>query len=178
MAELTTVARPYAEAVFRASVEAGAVAGFGRALVALGVAAVDVRMASMLGNPKVTAQEKAGVMAAAAGGSLPVELSRLVAVLIENGKASLLPFIADHFARLQRQHEGVVKATITSAMPLADADKTALIDALAKRYGMKVEAEIMVDESLIGGARVQVGDDVVHASVRDTLDRMKQALTA
>lgn len=178
MAELTTVARPYAEAAFRASVDAGAVAGFGHALATLGVAAVDARMSSMLGNPKVTMQEKAGVMAAAAGGSLPAELSRLVTMLIENGKASLLPFIAEHFARLQRQHEGVVKATITSAMPLADADKAGLVEALTKRYGMKVEAAVVVDESLIGGARVQVGDDVVHASVRDTLDRMRQALTA
>lgn len=178
MAELSTVARPYAEAAFRASVEAGAVGPFGRALAALGVAAVDARMASMLGNPKVTAQEKTGVMAAAAGGTLPAELSRLVDTLIENGKAALLSFIAEHFAKLQRQHEGVVKATIASAMPLSDEDKAGLVEALARRYGKKVEAEIVVDAALIGGARVQVGDDVVHASVRDTLDRMKQALMA
>jgi F-type H+-transporting ATPase subunit delta len=54
--------------------------------------------------------------------------------------------------------------------------KAGMVDALAKKYGRRVEAVVIVDESLIGGARVQVGDDVVHASVRDTLNKMAQAL--
>jgi F-type H+-transporting ATPase subunit delta len=59
---------------------------------------------------------------------------------------------------------------------LSDADKASLIDGLARKYGKRVEAEVRVDASLIGGARVQVGDDVIHASVRDTLDKMAIAL--
>jgi len=55
---------------------------------------------------------------------------------------------------------------------LSDADKASLIDGLAKKYGKKVDAEVRIDASLIGGARIQVGDDVIHASVRDTLDKM------
>ena len=178
MAELTTVARPYAEATFRAAVESNATSQFGQALRALGVAASNAQMASMLGNPKVTAAEKANVLVAAAGGNVAAPMANLIATLIDNGKAALLPFISEHFQRLQREHDGVVKATITSAFPLSDAEKSGLVDALAKRYGKKVEAVVNVDESLIGGARVQVGDDVVHASVRDTLDQMKQALMA
>ncbi len=178
MAELTTVARPYAEATFRAAVEANTTAPFGQALQALGVAASNAQMASMLGNPKVTAAEKAAVLASATGGSLAPVLANLVAALIDNGKASLLPFISEHFERLQREHDGVIKATITSAFALTDADKTGLVEAIARKYGKKVEAVVKIDESLIGGARVQVGDDVVHASVRDTLDQMKQALMA
>lgn len=178
MAELTTVARPYAEAVFRASVDVQSATPSGKALQALGVAAANAQMVSMLGNPRVTAAEKASVLAAATGGSLTPLLANLVAMLIDNGKASLLPFISEHFERLQREHDGVIKATITSAFALSDADKSGLVDAIAKKYGKKVEAEVRIDESLIGGARVQVGDDVVHASVRDTLDQMKQALMA
>jgi F-type H+-transporting ATPase subunit delta len=178
MAELTTIARPYAEAVFRAAVDAGDVAGVGAKLHVLGMAASDARMASTLGNPRVTSKEKAELMSSVAGGAIPAALANLVAMLIENGKSTLLPFIDEHFERLQREHEGVVKATITSAFPLSDADKASLVEALAKKYGKRVQAEINIDESLLGGARVQVGDDVVHASVRDTLEQMKHALAA
>ena len=178
MAELTTVARPYAEAAFRTAVEANATVQYGAALKSLGLAVSDVQAASMLGNPKVAVQEKAGVLIAVAGGNLVPPLSNLLTTLIENGKATLLPFISEHFQRLQREHEGVIKATITSAFALSDGEKTSLVDALAKKYGKKIEVDVKVDESLIGGARVQVGDEVVHASVRDTLDKMKHALMA
>jgi F-type H+-transporting ATPase subunit delta len=177
MAELTTVARPYGEAVFRAAVEAGSVAAFGDALFVLGATAADPQAVALLGNPKVTVAEKAAVLSAPAG-ALAKPVANLLTMLIESGKASLLPFIAEHFAKLQREHEGVVKATITSAMALSDADKAGLVEALGRKYGKRVEAIVVVDQELIGGARVQVGDDVIHASVRDTLDQMKQALTA
>jgi F-type H+-transporting ATPase subunit delta len=177
MAELTTVARPYGEAVFRAAVEAGSISAFGDALAVLGAAAANPQAVAILGNPKVTVAEKAAVLSAPAGALAPA-ISNLLTMLIESGKASLLPFIAEHFARLQRQHDGVVKATITSAMQLSDADKSGLVDALSRKYGKRVEAVVVIDAGLIGGARIQVGDDVIHASVRDTLDQMKQALTA
>ncbi len=176
MAELTTVARPYAEAIFRSAVDAKDVAGFGAKLKSLGAIAANAQMASLVGNPNVSAAEKANLMSSVAGGNVPVALANAVLLLIGNGKASLLPFIAEHFERLQREHDGVVKATITSAFPMSDADKAGLVDVLAKKYGKRVEAVVTVDESLIGGARVQVGDDVVHASVRDTLNKMAQAL--
>ena len=177
MAELTTIARPYAEAVFRVAVESGSVAAYGDTLTTLGAAASNLQAAALLGNPKVSVAEKAAVLAAPAG-NLALSIANLVTLLIEAGKASLLPFIAEHFARLQREHDGVVRATISTAMPMTDADKAGLIDALGRKYGKRIEAIVVVDPDLIGGARVQVGDEVIHASVRDTLDQMKQALTA
>ena len=176
MAELTTVARPYAEAAFRASVEARDVAGYGEKLKLFGAAAATHEAASLLGNPKVSANEKAALLFAVAGGNVPDVLQNLANTLIENQRATLLPFISEHFERLQREHDGVVKALITSAFPLSDADTASLIDGLARKYGKRVEAEVKVDASLIGGARVQVGDVVIHASVRDTLDKMAVAL--
>jgi F-type H+-transporting ATPase subunit delta len=176
MAELTTVARPYAEAAFRASVEAGEVSGYGDKLQLLGAAAANREAASLLGNPKVSADEKAELLFSVAGGNVPESLKNLTQTLIENQRATLLPFISEHFARLQREHDGVVKAVITSAFEMNDADKASLIDGLAKKYGKRVEAQVIVDASLIGGARIQVGDDVIHASVRDTLDKMAIAL--
>ena len=176
MAELTTVARPYAEAAFRASVEAKDVSGYGDKLQLFGAAAASGEAASLLGNPKVSAKEKAELLFSVAGGNVPDALKNLANTLIDNQRATLLPFISEHFARLQREHDGVVKALITSAFALSDADKASLVDGLAKKYGKRVEAEVKVDASLIGGARVQVGDDVIHASVRDTLDKMAIAL--
>ena len=176
MAELTTVARPYAEAIFRAAVDAKSVAGFGVKLKALGAVATNAQMASLLGNPNVSARQKAELMAAVVGDGVPAALVNAVLILIGNSKASLLPFIAEHFERLQREHDGVIKAVITSAFPMSEIDKAGMVEVLAKKYGKRVEAEVKVDESLIGGARVQVGDDVVHASVRDTLNQMARAL--
>jgi len=176
MAELTTVARPYAEAIFRSAVDVKDVVGFGVKLKAPATVAVNAQMVSLLGNPNVSAGQKAELIASVVGGSVPAALANATSILISNGKAALLPFIAEHFGRLQRDHDGVVKAVITSAFPMSDADKAGMVEALAKKYGKRVEAEVKVDESLIGGARVQVGDDVVHASVRDTLNQMAQAL--
>jgi F-type H+-transporting ATPase subunit delta len=177
MAELTTVARPYAEAAFRAGIDAKDVAGYGAKLKLFGAAASNREAASLLGNPKVSAKEKAELLFSVAGGNVPDALKNLASTLVENQRATLLPFIAEHFERLQREHDGVVKAVITSAFALNDADKSSLVDALAKKYGKRIEAEVKVDASLIGGARVQVGDEVVHASVRDTLDKMATALS-
>lgn len=176
MAELTTVARPYAEAIFRAAVDAKDLAGFAGKLKALGAVGANAQVVSLMSNPKVAATEKANLMASAAGGNMPSALNNMLAMLIANGKATLLPFIAEHFERLQRDHDGVVKAVITSAFALSDAEKAGLVDALAKKYGKRVDAEVKIDASLIGGARVQVGDEVVHASVRDTLNNMARAL--
>ena len=176
MAELTTVARPYAEAAFRASVEAQDIAGYGDKLKLFGATAMTRDAASLLGNPKVSAEEKAEFLFSVAGGNVPKVLKNLANTLIVNQRATLLPFIIEHFERLQREHDGVVRAVITSAFPLSEADKASLVEGLAKKYGKRVEAEVKVDASLIGGARVQVGDDVIHASVRDTLDKMATAL--
>ena len=176
MAELTTVARPYAEAAFRAAVEAKDIAGFSAKLKQLGAVAGTRDAASLLGNPKVSTKEKAEVLFSVSGGNVPDTLQNLTNSLIDNQRATLLPFISEHFERLQRDHEGVVKAVITSAFALSDVDKASLVEGLAKKYGKRVEAEVVVDASLIGGARVQVGDDVIHASVRDTLDKMAASL--
>jgi len=176
MAELTTVARPYAEAAFRAAVEANDVAAFAKVLQRLGAVAGTREAATLLGNPKVSTAEKAELLFSVAGGNVPVTLQNLTNSLIDNQRATLLPFIGEHFERLQREHDGVVKAVITSAFPMSEADQASLVAGLARKYGKRVEAEVKVDATLIGGARVQVGDDVIHASVRDTLDQMAAAL--
>ena len=177
MAELSTVARPYAEAVFRSALEKNALGPVADALALAAAIARDAQMHSVLGNPKVNAQQKKELFAAAAGGKSHAIVDNTLSVLVDAHREVLIGSIAEQFETLKHEHEKVVRARITSAQPLTDAQRDEIVAALEKRYGKKVEAELDVDAQLLGGARVQVGDQVIHASVRDALAQMAAALT-
>jgi F-type H+-transporting ATPase subunit delta len=176
MAELATVARPYAEAAFRSAVEKNTLARTSDAVQLLAAIAADERMHSVLSDPRVSAQQKKDLFAAVAGDRLDDIARNLLSVLLDNHRDELIGSISEQFDALKREHERVVKARITSAQPLDEAQRQGIVAALEKRYGKKVEAELDVDPELLGGARVQVGDQVIHASVRDALGQMAAAL--
>ena len=177
MAELATVARPYAEAAFEAALDRKSLAPMDEALQLLAAVASDERMRSALGNPRVTAAQKKELFDSVAQGRLDDISRNLVALLVDNHRTVLIPEIAQQFSELKRDHEKVVRATIISAQPLDDTQRADIVAALEKRYGKRVEAELEIDPTLLGGARVQVGDQVIHASVRDALAQMAAALT-
>lgn len=177
MAELATVARPYAEAAFRAALEKGSLGAVAENLAVLAAAERDPQMRSVLTNPKVTAQQKKDLFAAVAGSGLHEVVRNLLSVVVDNHREVLMGEIEQQFDALKREHEKVVRAQITSAQPLTDSQRADIVSALERRYGKKVEAELAVDPQLLGGARVQVGDQVIHASVRDALAQMAAALT-
>src|SRR5262249_11830 len=135
------------------------------------------QMRFVLSDPKIGAAKKKELFASIAGDRLD-ELSRnLLGVLIDGHRDDLIGEISGQFDELKREHERIVRARITSAQPLPDPEGDQIVSALEKRYGKKVEAELEVDAQLLGGARVQVGDQVIHASVRDALAQMAAALT-
>ena len=177
MAELATVARPYAEALFRAARERNSLGAVAEGLAFVAAAARDPQMHSALSNPKVSAQQKKELFAAVVGERMDAELGNLVTVLVDAHREVLIGHIAEQFDELKREHEKVVRARITSARPLDDAQRSEIVAALEKRYGRKIEAELDVDPQLLGGARVQVGDQVINASVRDALAQMAAAIT-
>lgn len=177
MAELATVARPYAEAAFQAALDRKALAPVDEALQMLAAVTADERMRAALGNPRVTPAQKKELFGSVAGASLEDVSRSLVSLLVDNHRTVLIPEIAQQFSELKRDHERVVRATIISAQPLDDVQRADIVAALEKRYGKKVEAELEIDPTLLGGARVQVGDQVIHASVRDALAQMAAALT-
>jgi F-type H+-transporting ATPase subunit delta len=177
MAELATVARPYAEAAFRAAQQNGTLGAVGEGLAMLAAAERDEGMRSVLLNPKVTAQQKKELLGSIVGDRMDTVVKNLVSLVIDNHRETLLGHIEEQFDELKREQEKVVRARITSAQPLTDAQRSDIVSALERRYGKKVEAELDVDASLLGGARVQVGDQVIHASVRDALAQMAAALT-
>jgi F-type H+-transporting ATPase subunit delta len=176
MAEIATVARPYAEAIFRAALEKNALGAVAEALAMVAAIARDEQMHSVLLNPKVSAEQKKQLFAAAAGERLDELTARLVSLLVDNHREVLIGSIAEQFDELKHEHERVLRARITSAQPLSSEQRAEIVSALEKRYGKKVEADLDIDPQLLGGARVQIGDQVIHASVRDALAQMAAAL--
>jgi F-type H+-transporting ATPase subunit delta len=177
MAEIATVARPYAEAAFRTALEAKDLAGWSGSLALAGAIAQEGQMAELLANPRLTRAQKLECFFAVGGDKLSGPARNLVTLLVEGTRAALLPEIASQFEALKRDHESVVKARIVSARPLEAAERDELVASLARKYGRKVEATVEIDASLIGGARVHVGDEVINASVRDALAQMAIALS-
>lgn len=177
MAELATVARPYAEAAFRSALESRALPAWEEGLALAGAIATDAQMASLLSNPRLSRAGKLDVFFGVGGEGLPGPVRNLVTLLVEADRASLLAEIAAQFSALRRSHESVLQVRIVSARPMADAERDSLAAALAAKHGRRVEATVEVDEALIGGAQIHVGDEVIHGSVRDALDQMALALS-
>ena len=177
MAEIATIARPYAEASFRTALEAKDLAGWSDGLALAGAIAADAQMADLLGNPRFTRAQKLELFFDVGGDALPGPVRNLVTILVDGARAVLLPEIAAQFDALKRAHESVLKVRIVSARPLEDAERDDLVASIAAKYGRKAEATVEIDKSLIGGARVHVGDEVIHASIRDALAQMAVALS-
>ncbi len=176
MAEIATLARPYAEAAFRSALEARDLRGWSAALSLAGQIAAEPRMADALGNPRLTRAQKLEVFFGVGGEGLPAPVRNLVTILVEGARASLLPEIAAQFESLKRAHDAVLKVRIVSARELAGAERDDLVAAIGRKYGRTIEATVEIDASLIGGARIHVGDEVIHASMRDALEQMSVAL--
>jgi F-type H+-transporting ATPase subunit delta len=176
MAELVTVARPYAEAAFRLAVESGNLAGWSDMLALLEAVVSHEDVALHVSDPNVDARALESLLLGLMGDKLDGQGRNFLQVLIQNGRLVLLPNVRALFEDLRREHEGVLEAHIVSAMPVSDGQLRALVETLEKKYGRKVRAQVDVDSELIGGARIMVGDKMIDATVRGRLDAMATAL--
>ncbi|KZE33561.1 ATP synthase F1 subcomplex delta subunit [Crenobacter luteus] len=176
MAELTTVARPYAEAVYSLASEAQRLDQWSEALRWLAAMVQNPEVAEYAANPKHTAQEVEALMLEVLGERADGEVKNFVRTLIENSRLTLLPQIAHQFELLKAQAEGAVDATVETAFPLSEEQKTELVQTLSKKYGRAVRLDVRENADLIGGVRVLVGDDVIDASVRGKLHAMAASL--
>lgn len=178
MAELTTIARPYAEAAFRLAQEHNAFPAWSGMLGLVSQVVANPQMATALDNPKLTAADKEALLLKVCGESLDPFGRNFVRVLIDADRVGVLPQIATLFEGLKNGAEGVAKARIESAFPLSDAELADLKAALEKHFGKKIEATVAVDPELIGGARITVGDTVIDGSVQAKLQAMATQLRA
>ena len=176
MAEAVTIARPYAEAAFAFADAGGALAKWAQALDAMAHLVAHPEMHAVIGNPRLTDEQLYGLVASLCGDGLTAEMQNFVRVLIENGRLALAPEIRDLFLELKNEREGVVDAVVESALPLDAAQTAALTADLERRFKRKVKPQVTVVKELIGGVRVQVGDEVIDSSVRGQLATMAAAL--
>jgi F-type H+-transporting ATPase subunit delta len=176
MAESVTIARPYAQAVFRLARENKALAAWSERLQRLVAIAQDAEMAKVVGNPKFSAQQVAELFVSLSGDTGNKELTALVGVLAENERLDVLAQIQEIYEQLKSADEGVKDAVIISAYPLDDAQLNNLMSQLESHFGSKLQPHVEVDAALIGGIKVAVGDQVLDASVRGKLDAMATAL--
>jgi F-type H+-transporting ATPase subunit delta len=176
MAEPSTIARPYAEAVFRLADAGGKLGEWSAALANLEQVVSDERVLGQIRDPNLPVAKVAGLIAAVLSGKLSGEAGNLVRVLAENGRLTLLGEIRARFEALKREREGVVEARVETAFPLDDAQLADLAACIEKHTGRKVKINVSVDRELIGGVRVAIGDKVIDASARAQLTALETAL--
>jgi F-type H+-transporting ATPase subunit delta len=176
MAEIATLARPYAEAVFKLADEEGRLGDWSGWLRTMASVAGNADMQACIGNPQVSTGQLYELFLAACKAELPVEAKNFAQVLVRNRRLELLPEIRDQYETLKLEREGVVDAEIESAFPLDDPQVAALVSDLERKFKRKVSPRISVDRELIGGVRITVGDEVIDGSVRSKLAAMATAI--
>jgi F-type H+-transporting ATPase subunit delta len=178
MAELATIARPYAEAAFEVARDADALGAWSDMLRFAATIVADPRVAEALENPRLDTAARESLLLSIGGDRFSGAARNFIRVLVDAERVSLLPQIAAMFDTLKNQEEAVATATIESAFELAPAQVDELKAALEKRFGKKIEASVSVNPRLIGGARISVGDSVLDGSVEAKLEAMRAKLRA
>ena len=193
MSELSTLARPYAEAVFRMAQGENDLAGWSSRITLLAMIVSDAQVGRLNADPAMAADHVASLVIDVAGAydsarasvrsgsesfraSLGERGANFVKVLAENDRLSVLPEISAQFETLKANAEGTIEATISSAQELTQAQIDDLVAGLKAKFNRAVTVQVAVDPELIGGAVIAIGDKVIDGSVKGRLQRMSFAL--
>jgi F-type H+-transporting ATPase subunit delta len=174
--DITTIARPYAAAVFARAQETGQVQAWSDALALLAAIGADPDMACQIGNPNVPRDTVRDIVLEVAGDACPPEAGNLVRLLAQNDRLAVLPELANLYEAMRTAQEGLRTVLVRSAYAVTKAEQHALSDALAARLGGSVELTVEQDKSLIGGVEIRVGDLVIDGSIRGKLDKLATEL--
>jgi F-type H+-transporting ATPase subunit delta len=177
MAEPVTIARPYAEAVFKLAREHNALLAWSDALANLDAVVGDARVQAIISDPNVNAQQLEALVIGVIGDKIEGVARNFIQVLVQNGRLELTPHIRVLYENLKREQEGVLEARVISAMPISDDQVKALVTALEVKFKRRITTKVEVDQQLIGGVKIVVGDKVIDATVRGRLDAMAATLT-
>jgi len=176
-AELVTIARPYAQAVFDLAKERNELTKWSEMLSLVVTVYDDPQFQAAIASPMVTSAEVEGLMLAVCGERIDSNARNFIQLLVRNGRLPALEEIRRLYDRLKSEDEGVVEVQISSAFPLEGRELEQIVSLLSKRYEKNISPTVDVDSELIGGIKVQVGDKVWDASVRGRLNDMATALT-
>jgi len=176
MSSLTTLARPYAKAAFELAQEQQALGRWEDMLSLSSRIVADEAMSNLLESPLVSSADAVGVITDAVGDAFDDRFRGYLKVLASNGRLPLLPQITELFRRLREEAEKRLRVKVVSAVPLDQEQSDRLREALARRFDREIELENEIDKSVIGGAVVYAGDQVIDGSLRGRLEKLSNSL--
>ena len=178
MAELSTLARPYAKAAFEHAAAAGSLDSWSEMLKTAGAVTADKTMQTVLRSPALTSQQQADALVGVLGDSLDTAGQNFLKILAENKRLALLPEISTLFEEHKAALEQSVDVEVSTAFELDDATINNLSAALKSKLARDVKVSTVVDKDLIGGVYVRAGDVVIDSSVRGRLAKLAEAMGA
>jgi F-type H+-transporting ATPase subunit delta len=176
MAEIATIARPYANAVFQLAKERRALDEWSRQLRLAAAVAAQPEIVEIIESPAATGAQKSNVVAGVCGDDLSREGKQFVQVLARNKRLHLIGEISAQFEALRAQEEASLDVEVVSAFELSEAEHRRLVEALGRRFSREIQLTARVDESLIGGAIIRAGDTVIDGSVKGKLEKLAETL--
>jgi F-type H+-transporting ATPase subunit delta len=178
MAELSTLARPYAKAAFEYALDKNELAQWYGQLATAAAVAANEGMVAVLTNPSLTAAEQAGKLSDVCGDSLSAEVRNYIAILASNKRLALLPEIHALFAQYKANREKTVEVEVVSAFALEDSVRDRLAESLGRKLERQVNVQTSTDSNLLGGVLIRAGDLVIDGSVRGKLDKLAEAMNS
>ncbi len=170
------LARPYARAVFELANSNDQLQEWSDRMALLAAVVSNDTMKTLLSNPRLRKNEAAALVIRTCGDDIGDDTINLLNMLAENGRLGQLPMIAALYNRFRDDAEGTVEAEVISAMPLSEAQKNAIAEALKQRLGRNVQLNCSVNEDLVGGAVIRAGDLVIDGSAVEYLHQLSSAL--
>ncbi|MFK8041531.1 F0F1 ATP synthase subunit delta [Congregibacter sp.] len=177
MAELSTLARPYARAAFEYANSESALSEWMTELQLVAAVVSDDAVQGLLGDPSLTTEKQAEAFVDLLGDELGESRKRFLHVLAENRRLGLVPSILTQFTQLKAQREQSVDVEMVSPFEVPDAVRDRIAQALGKRLDREVVVSTSIDSSLLGGVLIRAGDLVIDGSVRGRLNKLAEALT-
>lgn len=181
MAEIATIARPYAQALYKiakANTNANGLDAWSTVVTELAEISAHPEMVALAKNPNLSTGQLQDLVLAALKSVPDDEAKRFIAVLIDNHRFVLMPEIAEQFFALKNAGQGAGEVEISSAFPLDEQQLADTLAVLEKKFGKTLKPKVKVDADLIGGLRIQIGDEVLDTSVRARLAAMQNTLIA
>ena len=176
MAELTTLARPYAKAAFEFADGTNGLDSWSKALQELSAVVADVKVSAALANPLATTEQQAQTVIDLLGERLDAKAQNFVRNIAANKRLALLAEISELFDLMKAEREQILEVKIQSAFDMNDEQRARLADALGKHLKCRVSLATETDHSLIGGALIHAGDTLIDGSVKGRLAKLTEAI--